>query len=535
VVLSMMNLRRSNVLFVIIALVGAVVITRGLVSAPGYTDAYYYFNAAQRLAAGDGLTDTYLWTYIGAPDALPEDGAIPSHLYWMPLTSLIAAFGMWLAGTPGDYGAAQWPFTLLLAGTACAAYWLGGRIGGTDRHRWVAGLLALFSGFFTRFWGAVDTFAPYALIGALCLVFTGLALERGGWRWLAAGALAGLGHLTRADGLLLLLVGLVVILWPSAWMPAAEHERAAPSKRLLAVGLLLSGYLLVMAPWFIRNLEAIGTPLPVGGAHAIWFTEYNDLFNYPPGASVESFFADGPATLFQSRWEALINNLQTFIAVEGLVVMTPLMLAGLWLRRRDPFLRAFWLYALGLHLAMTLVFPYPGYRGGLFHSAAALAPWWAALGAAGLDDAVNWIARRRRSWRPRTAQVIFSAGLVTLAVFLSASTAVGGRVGEGTPALYRELATALPPDARVMINDPAALYYHTGLGGVVLPNATPEIIPEIARHYRVTHVLLQAVTEDGYALAATDGLANIPAAPPSFLTPISLDIPEVRLYAIDIR
>jgi hypothetical protein len=531
----MMSLRHSNILFAIIALVGAVVITRGLVSAPGYTDAYYYFNAAQRLAAGDGLTDTYLWTYIGAPDALPEDGAIPSHLYWMPLTSLIAAFGMWLAGAPGDYSAAQWPFTLLLAGTACLAYWLGGRIGGADRHRWVAGLLALFSGFFTRFWGAVDTFAPYALIGALCLVVIGLALERGGWRWLAAGILAGLGHLTRADGLLLALVGLALIAWPARWMAPAERERTAFSKRLLAAGLLLSGYLLAMAPWFIRNLEAIGAPLPVGGVQAIWFTEYNDLFNYPPGADATTFFAGGAGVLLQSRWEALTNNLQTFIAVEGLIVMTPLMLIGLWLRRRHPFLRVFWLYALGLHLAMTLVFPYPGYRGGLFHSAAALVPWWAALGAAGLDDAVNWMARRRPSWRPHTAQVIFSVALVALAVFLSISSAQGGRVGAGTPALYRELAAVLPPDARVMINDPAALYYHTGLGGVVLPNAAPEAIPQIARRYRVTHVLLQSVTADGHARAATGGLAGIPAAPPPFLIPISLDIPEVRLYAIDIR
>ncbi|MFN8564458.1 MAG: hypothetical protein U0703_23210 [Anaerolineae bacterium] len=61
----------------------ALVITRGLIAAPGYTDVYYHLNAANRMASGQGLTDPYVWTYIGALDRLP----MPSHLYWMPLTS----------------------------------------------------------------------------------------------------------------------------------------------------------------------------------------------------------------------------------------------------------------------------------------------------------------------------------------------------------------------------------------------------------------------------------------------------------------
>ncbi|HLY25684.1 MAG TPA: hypothetical protein VKQ72_05050, partial [Aggregatilineales bacterium] len=65
---------------------------------PGYTDAYYYFNAAERLVRGKGLTDAALWTYLGSPLALPA----PSHLYWMPLSSLIAAAGMALFGATFD-------------------------------------------------------------------------------------------------------------------------------------------------------------------------------------------------------------------------------------------------------------------------------------------------------------------------------------------------------------------------------------------------------------------------------------------------
>lgn len=180
--------------FALVALVAAFAITRGLVAAPGYADAYYYFNAAERLAAGHGLTDAYLWTYIGAPEQLAPGETVPSHTYWMPLTSLIAAFGMWVFGAPGDYVAAQWPFALLLAGAALTAFWLGGRLGGGARHRWVAGIITLTGGFFVRFWGATDSFTPYALVGALALICIGLGASNPDARtrrfiacWLLAG------------------------------------------------------------------------------------------------------------------------------------------------------------------------------------------------------------------------------------------------------------------------------------------------------------------------------------------------------------
>jgi hypothetical protein len=519
------RLWRDRFLFILIAVIGSLLITRGLVERPGYTDAYYHFNAANRLASGQGLTDPYLWTYIGAPDTLPA----PSHSYWMPLTSLVAALGMGVLNMPGNYAAAQLPFTLMLVGTTFVGYWLGGRLG-SRRHAWIAGLLTLFSGFFTRWWGATDTFAPYALVGSLCLVFLGLgvcrppnAQKRHALWFLLAGAMAGFGHLTRADGLLLLLVGWLVILWPSG-------EGLWP--RIFALVILTCAYILVMLPWFVRNLSAIGTPLPVGGTQAIWFTEYDDLFNYPPNSSLNVVFAEGLGTFFSSRWEAFTNNLGNFVAVEGLIVMTPLMLVGLWRRRHNGFLRAFWLYALGLHIAMTLVFPYPGYRGGLFHSSAALVPWWAALGAVGLDDVIEWVARRRRHWNVRVAQAIFSMALIAIALYLSLSTGLRGRVVSGAPDLYQRLSELLPADAHIMINDPPQLYYFTSLGGVVLPNEPPDVILTIARKYDVDYLLLEGISDDSRAAAAPDELLSILQSPPDFLTQIPFDSPGTRLYEI---
>ena len=84
----------------------------------------------------------------------------------------------------------------------------------------------------------------------------------------------------------------------------------------------------------------------------------------------------------------------------------------------DPLLSGLWPYALGLHLLMTFVFALPGPRGGLFHSAAALVPFWAALGVLGLDDVIGWLARLRR-WNVKQARAFFGMALLAWAVFLS--------------------------------------------------------------------------------------------------------------------
>ncbi|MBC7809675.1 MAG: hypothetical protein H7175_00915 [Burkholderiales bacterium] len=552
-------------LFALIALVGAFLITRWTAEQPSYTDAFYYFNAGERLAHGQGLTDAYLWNYVVLPPELPA----PSHLFWMPMPSLMVALGLTLFGD--SYAAAQIPFALMYAGVVLVGFWLGGHIGRTSRHAWVAGLLTLFSGYFTRFWGATSTFAPYGVFGALCLLCLGMGLTKSGrsmlrpYVWFAfGGVFAALGHLSRADGLLLLAVGWAAILWEiknlAQGRREAEKQREEKSVsqrykgtevqgedlkdfflanpafwRFKSVIVLTAAYLLVMSVWFVRNLNAVGTPLPVSGASAVWLTEYNDLFNYPPNVSMGRFFENGIGLLISSRWSAFTTNLATFVGVEGLIVMTPLMLIGLWRRRREAFLRPFWLYALGLHLAMTLAFPFPGSRGGLFHSAAALVPFWAALGVVGLDDVVDWIARRRRRWKANTAKLVFSVALLGLAAALSWMVSGAGRTFAATPRLYRELVQRLPADGRVMINDPSQMYYFTKLGGVSLPNAAPDVIREIAARYDIDYLLLEFEMRNGQRVAPgiPNGLLPILDNPPDFLSPVPLDTPNARLYAIE--
>lgn len=473
---TVMTTRRSYALVFALALAVGCVLAL-LVEQPGYMDAYYYYNAAHRLVSGDELTDSYLWHYFDAPDSLPA----PSHTYWMPLQSLLAAGAMALGGA--SFGVAQMPSVLCFAGLVTLAFWVGGALSGNARIAWLSALLVLFSGFFTPFWTTTDTFASFGLAGALALAVMGLGRTRRAAKWfLAAGALSGVAHLARADGLLLIGVAALIALWPDAntsWRRRAGHTLVA-----------LGGYLAVMTPWFGRNLSVIGRPLPTSGTATIWLRGYNELVSYPPRASAERFFEWGWDNILDSRWEALQNNLGTFVAVETWVVLAPFVLIGLWRLRRQSLVQSAALYALGLHLAMTLVFAYPGYRGGLFHSSAALLPYWAACGTIGFNWAISWIGQRRR-WRIRQAQTVFGSALVVLAAALSIN-ALAARLPSfnQNAVIYRTIAADLPLDARLILNDPPALYYHTGLSGVVLPDSPPEVVPELATRYAADYLVL---------------------------------------------
>ena len=61
------------------------------VAGPSYFDAAYYQNAAESLIAGHGLTDQVIWNYLDDPAGLPR----PSHLYWPPFNTWLAAWACW--------------------------------------------------------------------------------------------------------------------------------------------------------------------------------------------------------------------------------------------------------------------------------------------------------------------------------------------------------------------------------------------------------------------------------------------------------
>jgi hypothetical protein len=247
----------------------------------------------------------------------------------MPLSSLLMAAMMAIFGS--TFTVAQLPTVLALIGLTLTTAWLGFRMGQTRRSAWLPALLVLAGGFYFPFWGATDTFAIFGLLGALALITMSLGRQYMDWRWIAVcGGLSGLAHLTRADGLLFVLIALFLIWYPKSTDDAKKPDPPNPYLRLKMTIALIITYLLVMLPWFIRNLNVIDSPLPSGGINTAFLRGYNELFAYPVDWSAGNFWDWGLSNILQSRWEALLTNVGTFIAVETWVIVSPLVLWMFW-------------------------------------------------------------------------------------------------------------------------------------------------------------------------------------------------------------
>ena len=89
---SLFEIRRDCVLLFFLALLVRLLIAFPI-HQPGYMDAAYSYDIALNLVRGQGFVEPFLWNYLDDPAGLPH----PSHLYWMPLTSILSS---WVNGLP---------------------------------------------------------------------------------------------------------------------------------------------------------------------------------------------------------------------------------------------------------------------------------------------------------------------------------------------------------------------------------------------------------------------------------------------------
>jgi hypothetical protein len=495
------------------------------VVAPGYTDAEYYMATAQRLASGHGLSEPFVWNYLAGVRTIPH----ASHLYWMPLTTFVAAIPMAIAGP--SFRIAQLPFILVALSLPLLSAWMTLRLGGGRRQALFAGILASLPGFYLPFLLTTDAFGLYSLLGTAILLSLAHAVEHGQLRWsLAAGAAIGLAHLTRADGLVFAL-------------PALWSLRGIKGKRGRHAVAMIAGYSLVAVPWMIRMVQATGSLLPPGAGRTLWLPDYDSLFSYPSSAlTPAALLAKGAGVLVKDRLNALLTNLGALFLVNGLVFLGPFMLWGGWRLRRKPLVQMAALFMLGLLAVMSFVFPFPGVRGGFFHSSSALMPTLWALASFGLYDAVQRLAAWR-GWERARAVRMFTAGAVAISLVATAflfwvRLVVPAANGQGwgrTLQSYRELDGRLVELGKgvgpVAVNDPPGYWLASGQQAVVVPNGGPASLLSVVGDFGVGWVLLDANRPAGLAdlfanPQSIDGL--------SYVETVSLPkLGQVRLYRTD--
>jgi hypothetical protein len=468
---------------------------------PGYMDAEYYFAGGQQLATGHGFSEPFLWNYLDDPAGVPH----PSHAYWMPLASILAAASMLVSGAAG-FSTARIGF-LILAGfipplTAAMAY----SITQKRSSAILAGFLAVFSGFYLPFLPTTDTFAIYMLLGGLFFLslspLSPLSLPLTS---LLLGLLAGLLHLSRADGLLWLPIALIAAIYLNRRSPTPHPAPRTPPYALRNTSFVLLGYLIIMSPWILRNLSAFGTSLSPGGLRSLWLANYDEIFSYP--ASILTFdhwINSGLRSILQARVWALGLNLQTTLAVQGEIFLLPLIIAGAWRLRKDPRVKLTVLAWSGIFLAMTVAFPFPGARGGLFHSGAALQPLWWALAPVGLESFVDF-GVEKRGWGKEQARKVFSWGLVALALFLTIMIGYLRIVGNDASGLawnqasshYARLEASLgehgiAEDEIVMVNNPPGYFVATGRPAIVVPDGDLHSTLAAAQRYHAGYMILES-------------------------------------------
>lgn len=497
-----------------------------LLPEPAYMDAHYYASNGQRLAEGQGWTEMVVWQYLDDPVGVPT----PSHTYWMPLPSLLAAAGYTLTSS---FRGAQLPFWLLASLLPLLSYLISYKLGGERWQNIAAALLTMSGGFYAANWAQPETFAPFAWTGAGCLYLlafqpvsrsasqqvsqsagqpvstqhSALSTEYSALRYIFVGVLAALAHLTRADGLLLLIVAMIIIIIPPR---TTHHAPRTLATRLLA---LLLGYLLTMLPWFLRNLDATGTILPTVGTQTMFLTSYDDLFAYGRTFSLGSYLEWGIGNIVRSKVSGLWGAVQTFIAVNGLIFLTPFIFMGGWVRwheGKQVWLRPQLLYTLFLFAAMSLVFTFPGERGGLFHSSVALWPWFMALVPVGIGWGVDRLAQRLPHWQPERAKRLFTSLFIGVALVMSLALGLARGSVDMAAMLYPEVGAMLPKEAVVMAGNAPGFYYHTGLPAYSIPNEPLETVLNAAARYHITHLIL----DENHPLPLADlyqGVATDPA------------------------
>jgi hypothetical protein len=464
---------------------------------PAYPDSFYYVDAARAMAAGQGMAVDFVWIFAEVGGRLPAQPTlpIPAFGHWMPLAALVQVPVLWLFG-PVPL-ASVLPFVLVGALVAPLAWAIARDAGLSAWAATAAGVLAAVPGLLLPFLAQPDNFGLYEPIVAGALWLTSRALRGDGRAFVGAAVLAGLAVLSRNDGWLVVVVLVLAAVWDRRLARGTGSARPIRiDARALAGAALAVG--LLVGPWYARQLATFGTLSPsAASGKALFIRDIGEWNSIATPADLGHLLGMGPGPLIASRLLGVVAAAGIFAVLVGGIVLVPLALIGAWRRRRSVVFGPFLAYGV-------LLFAFSGFvsavhvPGGTFiHSAVALAPHTAVLAVDGIVAAVAWAARRRPVWRPAEAERVFLGGAV---LWMTALAAVGTPSVHDTWAAKRErmiaVAAALDragaaPTDRLMAIDAAGYRYHTGRGGIVLPNDPLSVIETAARAYDVRWLVLE--------------------------------------------
>lgn len=490
-------MRRDLLILTCVALVVRTAVALVTEPAP-WTDAAYYLVSGRQIASGEGLTVPFLWSFLETGGRLPADPTLPiaSHAHWMPMTAIVAAIGM-LVGGVNDV-AARTPFLLLSTVFTPVAYAFAWTTWRSRDAAIAAGVMVIFAGPLLLFGSIVESYAVFGLAGsgALHAAMRSVADHHRRTRWLVlSGALVGVATLARIEGVLLAVAPATAWLIGMRWSRwAVRGPRPGWGAGFAAAG----GFVIVTAPWAIRNLLTFGSVLPSTGGHTLWIKSYNEQFSVTADTSLDAFLAQGALTILGQKLDAWLTiggyALALLAGVLGIFFV-----AGQWIHRGRSDVAPFLVYWLVMFAVMGGVFTFHAPHGLFYHHASA----WIALAAPLAVRSVPPAATAASRWwrflaRPATHRFLVSTGLIVAIPFSVLASALmlaewnAHLRGVQTAAAFLD---SRPDDERVLYRDAPLLAAASGHQVIGVPYDPSSVIEELAHVYDVTWFVAHRQTQ----------------------------------------
>jgi hypothetical protein len=340
-----------------------------------------------------------------------------------------------------------------------------------------------------------ENFAIFQPLVAATLWLAARGLRGDRRAFVLSGLLVGLASIARNDAFLLGgAIGLVFV-WDRV---RAWRTHRPPAIPFAAAFGCLALYLLVVAPWWYRQLSIFGSISPTASSgSALWLTEYRQWNSITADTSFAAFLAQGPGQILASRVFGFLAAAANFAVIIGSVVLVPFIVWGAWRRRASNNFLPWFLYVLIMFAGATLIFPLHVPGGAFIHSAVGMAPHAYILALEGVAAMVIAIARRRPAWKPEQAIPIFTWSLVA---FVVATAFLYAPLAHATWAHDRDNRTTLAaeldrlgvaPTDRLMTIDAGGFKYFTGRPGVVSPDDPIDTIRAVAQGYAIRWMVLE--------------------------------------------
>src|SRR5450759_1802164 len=326
------SVRIPIALFALALAVRAVVF--GLHPDAAYPDSYYNVDVARALHAGQGFNIDFIWSFVDVGGRIPAHPIlpIPSNAHWMPLAAIIQLPTMWLLGpTPV---ASAIPFAIIGSLAAPLTWLLAREIGCSRRVALLAGVAVAVPAAATLFMAQPDNLALYQPLGTavLWLPMRGLKGRRGAF--VLAGLVVGLATLARNDGVLLgAAVGLAFV-WDRWRSRLASRASRSNGTRVPAIPwryafACFGLFLIVMAPWYARQLAVFGSLSPSSTSGRILLIQTYEQMNSVTGdTSLAGVLVLGFGLVLLSLVLVLVSALLFYFVFAIPFVLAPFVLFG---------------------------------------------------------------------------------------------------------------------------------------------------------------------------------------------------------------